>query len=351
MVRIKLEEKKVGLAEYFIAPILAFALAFIVGGALMAWAGVDPVAGYAAFISGAFGSPRKIADTLVRMTPFLLMATGIAISNRSNVLNIGAEGQFIMGALVTTWICVLLQEKMPWPILALIALALSLAVGGAWSGIAGYLKATMQVNEVVTTVMMNWVAFKLMQWLLRGPLKNPESEMWPMSPPIKAKMPIILPGTRLHFGFIIALISAWLCYYLLFKTSFGFKLRACGKNPVSARYAGYSVEKMIVISMVISGALAGASGAIEVMGVYHFLYEGISVGLGYTAIIVALVGKDHPLAVIPSSLIFGAIYNGVVYLQATTGLSYTFSKALEGTIYLFVLISELLTRYRIKVIR
>ncbi len=347
--KIKIEEKEASLFTFILTPILAFLFAFLVGGILMKWAGVSPIDGYSAFLGGAFGSPRKLADTLVRMVPFLLMGVGIALSNRGNVLNIGAEGQFIMGAIAATWISMLLQDFTPWPIITVIAFFLSLGVGGIWGGIAGYLKAKMGINEVVTTVMMNWLAFKLLQWLLRGPLKNPESEMWPMSPPIKAEMPIVIPGTRLHLGFVVSILAAYAVYYLLFKTSIGFKLRACGKNPFSARYAGYNVENMIILSMIISGGLAGLAGSIEVMGVHHFLYEGISVGLGYTAIIVSLVGKDHPIAIIPSSFIFGAIYNGVVYLQATTGLSYTFSKALEGMIYIFVLISELLARYRIRI--
>ena len=349
MVMIRVERREPSIILYVATPILAFLLAFLVGAFLMNWAGVSPVKGYKAFLGGAFGSFKTFADTLVRMVPFLFMAVGIAISNRINVFNIGAEGQFIMGALMTTWICVLFQDAIPWEILTVIVVFLAFLIGGLWSAFAGYLKAEMGINEIVTTVMMNWLAFKMMQWLLRGPLKNPESQMWPMSPPLEAKMPIIIPNTRLHLGFVLALASALIGYYLLFKTNLGFKIRASGRNMLAAKYAGYNVKKLIIVSMILSGGLAGLAGAVEVMGVYHFLYEGISVGLGYTAIIVSLVGKDHPLAIIPSAFIFGAIYNGVVYLQASTGLTYTFSKALEGTIYIFVLISELLVRYRVKI--
>ncbi len=349
---IRLEERReVPPHLYIIVPIMAFLSAFLLGGLLMEWAGAEPLSGYKAFLKGALGSLPTLGDTLVRMIPFLLMATGIAISNKCGVLNVGAEGQFIMGALATTWMAVLFQENLPSPLIALMGIITSLAAGASWGGIAGYLKAKMGINEVVTTVMMNWLAFKLMQWLLRGPLRSPLSQMWPMSPPIKPKMPIILPGTRLHAGFIIALLVAIGGYYLLFKTNLGFKMRACGQNPSSALYAGYDVERITLISMMISGGLAGLAGSIEVMGVFHVLYEGIAVGLGYTAIVVALVGKNHPIAIIPSSLMFGVIYNGVVYLQAATGVTYTLSKAMEGMIYLFVLVSELFVRYRIRVVR
>ncbi|RLG46963.1 MAG: ABC transporter permease [Thermoproteota archaeon] len=351
MVGLRLERREVPTYAFVLVPVSAFAASFLVGGLLMAWAGVDPLVGYSAFVKGAFGSLPTFADTLVRMVPFLLMGTGIALSDRANVLNIGAEGQLIVGALATTWICVAMQDWAPAPLIALLALALSSLAGGAWAGFAGYLKAKMGINEVVTTVMMNWLAFKLMQWLLRGPLKSPKSEMWPMSPPLEPEMPIILPGTRLHAGFALAVLLAVAGYYFLFRTNVGFKLRACGKNPAAARYAGYDVEKMVILSMVVSGAFAGLAGAVEVMGVYHFLFEGISVGLGYTAIIVALVGKDHPIAVIPSAFMFGVIYNGVVFLQGATGLTYTLSKAIEGMIYLFVLVSEVLLTYRIRVVR
>lgn len=348
---LKLIEREVHPLMYLIVPLAAFSLAFLIGGLLMLWAGVNPVVGYSAFVSGAIGSPVKIADTLVRTVPFLLMAIGIAFTLRARTLNIGAEGQFIMGAISATWLTLLLQELLPSPLTIIVAALMAILIGGLWAGFAGYLKAYLGINEVVTTVIMNWLAFKLLQWLLRGPLKNPLSEMWPMSPPLEAKIPVILFGTRLHLGFVVAILVAIGAYYLLFKTNFGFKLRIVGANPDAAIYAGYNVKRIVILTMIFSGGLAGLAGAIEVLAVYHFLYEGISVGLGYTSIIVALVGKLHPLAIIGSSIMFGALYNGIVYLQSALGVSYTLSKAMEGMIYLFVLISEVLIRYKVKIVK
>ena len=348
---IKFTERELHPIMYIIVPLGAFSLAFLCGGILMSWASVNPISGYEAFISGAIGSPVKFADTLVRTTSFLLMGVGLAFALRARVFNIGAEGQYIMGAIVGTWVALLLQENLPPSITIIVSLIMAMVIGGLWAGFAGYLKATLGINEVVLTVIMNWLAFKLLQWLLRGPLKNPLSEMWPMSPPIQAKIPVIISGTRLHLGFILAVLIAIGGYFLMFKTNYGFKLRVAGMNPDAAKYAGYDVRKIIISSMILSGSLAGLAGAIEVLAVYHFLYEGISIGLGYTSIIVALVGKLHPLAIIPSALMFGALYNGVVYLQSALGVSYTLSKAMEGMIYLFVLISEVFLKYKVRIIR
>jgi len=347
---IRLIEREVSPYMFVLIPIAAFLAAFGVGAIMMMWAGVDPLAGYSAFIRGSLGSPLAVIDTLLRMSPFLLMATGIAFSNRVGVLNIGAEGQYIMGAIVATWIALALQD-FSGPLAVVSALILALMVGSLWALFAATLKAYLGINEIVTTVIMNWLAFRILQWLLRGPLKSPKAQMWPMSPPLSASLPYLIPGTRLHAGFLLAILIALIAYFILFKTNFGFKFRITGANPDVAKYAGYNVGRFMLISMGISGGLAGLAGACEILGIFHFLYEGIAIGLGYTSIIVALVGKNHPLAIIPSAFMFGLIYNGVVYLQSATGLTYTFSKALEGLIYLFVLLAEVLILYRIKIVR
>lgn len=347
---IRLEPRPVNIYTLILMTVLAFILAFIAGGLLMWWTGYDPIKGYSALIQGSLLSPTGLCETLVRMTPFLLIATGISISNRAGVLNIGGEGQYILGAIVTTAIGIYLAD-MPAPIVITLSLISAGIVGGLWGGIIGILRSKYGINEVITAVMMNWLAYRLLQWLLRGPLKDPRSEMWPMSPPLQAGLDPLIPGTRFNIGFFIALLAALIAYYVLFRTNLGFKIRATGLNPTAARYFGYDVNAVIVLSMVTSGFMAGLAGGIDVLGIYHVLYEGISIGLGYTAIITALIGRNHPIAVIPSAFLFGMIYNGVVYLQATLGVSYTLSKALEGLIYIFLLVSEVFTLYRIKIVK
>jgi len=344
-------EREFSLLHMLLLPLLAVGAAFSVSSLLMMWANVDPLVGYVSFLSGSLGGYIQITDTLLRTTPFLLMAVGIAFSNRSGVLNVGAEGQYLMGAIATTAAALYLQSI---NINVIVALAVSLIAGalaGAlWASVAGLMKAYFEINEVVVTVIMNWLAFKIMQWLLRGPLKNPLSQMWPMSPPIDVKLPIILSGTRLHAGFVLSVGIAFLTYYVLFKTKLGFMVRVLGANLHVAKYSGLPIRPLVVFSMAYSGALAGLAGGIEILGVFHFLYEGIAVGLGYTSIIASLLGRNHPLGVIGSSFIFGMIYNGAVYLQSATGLTYTFSKAVEGLIYIFFMLFSILVFYEVKLV-
>lgn len=345
------EERRVGLIHILLLPLLSVGAAFLVGSLLMTWSNVDPVTGYSSFIHGSLGGYVQITDTLLRATPFLLMGVGIAFSNRSGILNVGAEGQYLFGAIATTATALYLQSMGMDAGITLIASMFAGALAGAfWAFIAGFMRAYFEINEIVVTVIMNWLAFKIMQWLLRGPLKNPLSEMWPMSPPINAKLPSLLPESRLHVGFLIAICIALMTYYLLFRTKLGFMIRVLGNNPHAAKYAGFPVKNLIVFSMMYSGALAGLAGGIEVLGVFHFLYEGIAVGLGYTSIITSLIGRNHPIGVIGSSLIFGMIYNGSVYLQSATGLTYTYSKAVEGLIYLFFMLFTVLVLYRVKLV-
>lgn len=344
-------EREVSLTHILMLPLLAVGAAFLAGSLLMMWANVNPLVGYASFLSGSLGGYVQVTDTLLRTTPFLLMAVGIAFSNRSGVLNVGSEGQYLMGAVATTAVALYLQSIGVNPVVVLIISVISGATAGAlWASVAGFMKAYFEINEIVVTVIMNWLALKIMQWLLRGPLKNPLSQMWPMSPPIGVKLPVILPGTRLHAGFILALGIALLTYYILFKTKVGFMVRVLGSNPNAAKYSGLPVKKLLVFSLAYSGALAGLAGGIEILGVFHFLYEGIAVGLGYTSIIASLLGRNHPIGIIGSSLIFGMIYNGTVYLQSATGLTYTFSKAVEGLIYIFFMLFTILILYEVKLV-
>ncbi|AFK51194.1 inner-membrane translocator [Thermogladius calderae 1633] len=334
-----------------LAPVASFALAFFVGGLLMVWAGVDPISGYTAFVSGSLTTFPGFMQTLVQATLFMLMATGIAISNRAGVLNVGAEGQYIVGAILATYVAVELQQTLHPALVVVLAMLLA-AVGGAlWAAIPGVLRGYMNVNEVVTTVILNWLAYRILQWIIRGPLRLPGPQLYPMSPPVTATLPILEPSSGLNAGLVIAVALAVFSYFLLFNTEVGFKIRVTGSNPDLARYAGFGVERVIVLSMGYSGALAGIAGGVEVLGNLHYLFEGISIGLGYTSIIVSLVARDHPLGVIAASIMFGTIYSGSSFLQTATHLTYTFSKALEGLIYLFVLVTTLFAFYEIKLVK
>jgi len=277
-----------------------------------------------------------------------LMGVGIGLANKAGVLNVGGEGQYLMGAIVATSLALATQEVLPEWLGLLLSTAGAILIGATWAALAGFLKAYMEVNEIIATIIMNWLAFRLLQWALRGPLKDPTSPHWPMTPPLRPSFPELVPGTTLHVGFVMAIFMAILTHFILYKTVLGYKLRLTSFRDV-AIYGGIDVRKMILLALTYSGGLAGLAGALDVLGTFHFLYEGISIGLGYTAIVVMLVGKSDPLLIIPSAIMFGSIYNGLTYLQAAIGVSYTLAKAIEGTIYIVFLVVDLFTRFRVKV--
>jgi simple sugar transport system permease protein len=348
---IRIKPKPIQPLVFVLAPLASFTLAFLVGGVLMVWAGVDPISGYSAFLQGSLTTFPGFMQTLIQATLFMLMGTGIAISNRAGVLNVGAEGQYIIGTILATYIAISYQQMLPPQLTLLLAMLAAMLGGALWAMIAGVLKGFMNVNEVVTTVILNWLAYRILQWIIRGPLRLPGPQLYPMSPPIATTLPVIEQSSGLNAGLIVALALAIFSYYLLFYSKAGFEIRVTGSNPELAKYAGFNVSKVIVLSMAYSGALAGIAGGVEVLGNLHYLFEGISIGLGYTSIIVSLVARDHPLGVIAASIMFGTIYSGSSFLQTATHLTYTFSKALEGLIYLFVLVTTLFAFYEIKLVK
>jgi simple sugar transport system permease protein len=347
---LKFEKREVSSWVSALAPYASIPIAFLVMAIALYLTGYDPLLGFTSFFRGAFLSQLGLVTSLARSTAFLLMAVGIGLALNAGVLNIGGEGQYIIGAIVATAIVIATQDFLPLPVSLILALIGSLVAGALWALVAGVLKAYMGVNEVITTIMMNVLAFRLLQWVLRGPLKNPLSEAWPMSPPLKPHLPELVPGTTFNIGFPLALLVAILTQFILYKTTIGYKIRITGANVDAALYGGINVKNIVILAFMYSGALCGLAGAVDILGVFHFLYEGISIGLGYTSVVVALVGRSVPVLIIPASLMFGCIYNGFTHLQSALGVSYTLSKAIEGVIYLVILVIHLLIEYRVKVL-
>jgi len=347
---LKFEKREVSNWISALAPYTSIPIAFLIMSIALYFAGYDLLIGFTSFFRGAFLTPLGLASTLARSTTFLLMAVGIGLAFNAGILNIGGEGQYIVGAITATAIALATQDSLPIIVSLFLSLLGAAVMSMLWAAVAGLLKAYMGVNEVITTIMMNVLAFKLLQWLLRGPLRNPRAEAWPMSPPLEPKLLELIPGTTFNIGFVVALSIAILTYVILYRTSQGYKIRAVGANPDAALYGGINARKITVYAIMYSGALCGLAGAIDVLGVFHFLYEGISVGLGYTSIVVALVGRSNPLLIIPASFMFGGIYSGFVHLQSALGVSYTLSKAIEGVIYLVILIVNMLAEYKVKVL-
>lgn len=257
-----------------------------------------------------------IADSVVRAIPLILTGLAVALAFRAGVFNLGAEGQFLVGAAASTTASIKLAA-LPGVLTLAIALVAGTFAGAVWAGIAAELKRKYHVLEIISTIMLNFVALYLVSFLVRGPMQEP-THIYPQTQALAeaARLPMILPGTRLHAGILIAVGVAIVLYWILRETAAGFRIRATGASPRAAECAGMvDVRRLSWKVFVWSGAIAGLAGAIEVNGVTFALYENISPGYGYTAIAVALIAGLNPLAVIPSGLFFGVLETGASALQ------------------------------------
>jgi simple sugar transport system permease protein len=334
---------------YALLPLWATLLALAVGAVMLLVLGVSPVEAYQAMWEGAFGSKNAIAETLVKATPLLLVGIGICISFRGNVINIGGEGQMIVGALVATLVGLTFTDWPGWAVIVL-ALVVGFIGGAAWGGIPGYLKAYFGVNEILSTIMMNAIAVQLMNYLLRGPMIDPSQAELASKIPQTARLleafrlPRLVP-TRLHLGLLLAIVLAFLVYVLLWRTTLGYRIRAVGQSPDAARYAGSNVNRQIVIALLLSGAFAGLAGAVQVYGVnYRMITDGSASGFtggaGFNGIVAALFGQLHPIGTIPASVFFGALLVGANKMQRVVQVPSALITALNGLIVVFVVSSD-----------
>jgi simple sugar transport system permease protein len=336
-------------------PVFATLAALSVGALMLIVLGANPFESFAALVDGAFGSANALADTVVKATPLLLIGLGICISFRGNVINIGGEGQMIVGALMATALGLAFPE---WPGVVMIPLALLVGfLGGAiWGGIPGALKAYFNVNEILSTIMMNAIAVQLMNYLLAGPMIDPVQASNASRIPQTARLANQfdlwrLVPTRLHLGAIIAVVLAFLVYILLWRTTLGYRIRAVGLNPHASRYAGIDVKKQIVLALFLSGAFAGLAGAVQVYGVNHrMITDGSATGFtgsaGFNGIVAALFGQLHPIGTIPASFLFGALLVGANKLQRVMQVPSALIIALNGLVVVFVVSSEIWRRRR-----
>ena len=300
-------------------PVFATFAALAVGAVMLLVLGANPVRAYGALLEGAFGSGNALAETAVKAVPLLLVGLGICIAFRANVINIGGEGQMIIGAILATLVGLSLPGWPGWLVITLALLAGFLG-GAIWGAIPGALKAYFSVNEILSTVMMNAIAVQIMNYLLRGPMIDPsQAELASKIPQTAAleaafRLPRLVP-TRLHLGALLAVILAILVYILLWRTTLGYRIRAVGQNPDASRYGGIRVRRNIVIALLLSGAFAGLAGTIQVYGLnYRMITDGSATGFtasaGFNGIVAALFGQLHPLGTIPASFFFGALLVG-----------------------------------------
>ncbi|HUP27563.1 MAG TPA: ABC transporter permease [Chloroflexia bacterium] len=301
---------------------------------------IGPEGAFAGLWQGAVGTPKNIAGTLMTSTPYIFAGLAVALAFKCGLFNIGAEGQLAAGALATAFAGYTFKG-LPFPMHLILALAAGLAAGLAWGAIPGALKAFRGAHEVIITIMLNYIALQVAQFLLGGPMKDRSGgNVIARTPAIakEAEMPLLFPGTpwQMHWGVVLALVAAGLVYLFLTRTTWGFEIRTVGANPHAARYAGMSVAKSTVLAMALSGMLAGAAGATEVVGVTHRHELGFGSGYGFDSIAIALLGRSHPFGVVAAALLFGGLKSGATQMQFNTQISGSIISVVQGLVLLFV---------------
>lgn len=329
-------------------PILAVIIGLLIAAILIITAKVDPIKAYSSLISGAFGDWWATGTSLGRATPLILAGLGVAFAFKSGVWNVGAEGQIYIGALCSTLVGIYVKGlpaflHLPFSLLAGF-------IGGAiWGGIAGYLKARFKINEVISTLMLNYIAIYIVGALVRGPIIAPPGHE-PQTAQVAetARLPIIMTNTRLHAGILIALLAVLIIYIILKQTPLGYKVRAVGENPVASKYSGMNIVWIQVLAMLISGGLAGLAGTSEVLGAQYRLRDMFLPNYGYDALAVAMLGQLHPIGVLISGLFFGALRAGSGTMQRTVGLPSSLVFVVQGVVVFMVVSTVFFREYFIR---
>ncbi|MBX3070496.1 MAG: ABC transporter permease [Thermomicrobiales bacterium] len=317
--------------------ILAVTIALLAGAVFIAVSGHDPIESYRALWNGAFGSRRAVGETLAASVPYIFGGLSFAIAYRAGMFNIGIEGQMVMGGLAAGlfagW-----DLGLPAVVYVPTSMALALLAGGLWGSIAGVLKAATGAHEVITTIMLNYLAFRLLSFTVLETDKHlpvdPQLQATHMAPP-EARLPIILSGTRLHAGLIVGILAAILLWYLLFRTTFGYNVRTVGLSRGAAAYAGIRWGSTVVAAMFVSGGMAGLGGGSETIGLLGQQYNSPQ-GYGFTSIAVGLVGRNHPIGVIAAALVFGVLRSGSNAMQNQVGTSREIVLVLQGLVILAI---------------
>ena len=327
-------------AAIFVATVLA---ALVLAAPLIIAAGSDPFTAYGALYDGSLGGQRPIAETLVSMTPLLFGGLAVAIAFQAGLFNIGVEGQLVAGGIAAGVVAIKVSTWAPAHVL--LSLLAGAAAGGLWALVPAALKAWRGVHEVITTIMMNFVAFSVSQFLVKpgGALVG---EIPTGTEPVQstAELPRIWHPTRLHMGIVVALIVAGACWYFIYRTPGGYRFRLVGANPVAARFNGISSNRVIVEAMLLSGALGGLTGAVEVLGTHRRYLDSFSPGYGFDSIAVALLGALHPVGVAAASFFFGLLRAGSTQLQLEAGITRDMITVISGLVVACVAARLLLSR-------
>ena len=340
------------LREVVLIPLLAVFLALVIGALIMMATSVAPATilkSFVAMADGSLGSMNAISETLTASIPLVMAGLGIGLAFRAGLFNIGAEGQMVVGGLATA-IAAFSFTGLPMILHLPLALLIGMSVGAVYAAIAGVLRATTGAHEVISTIMLNLISFRLLDYLLRQPYIQKEGRADPISRAVleTAELPRLLtfldPNLRLHLGLFIMLAAVAIVWWLLFRSKLGFAFRISGENPGAARYAGIRAGLTVVLAMAIAGALAGLAGATQVSGVLGRATPGFTAGIGFDAIAVALLGRSHPVGILLAGLLFGALEAGGRQMQVDAGVSIDMISIIQALIIIFVAAPLLIKR-------
>ena len=331
-------------------PLMAVAATLVLCSGLILLAGANVITAYEKLFLSALSTRFNLVETAVKATPMIFTGLAVTVAFRARFWNIGAEGQLLAGAMAAAFVGA--REVLPaWSLCPTMILAGAVA-GALWAMIPAVLKTRFKVDDVVTSLLLNFIIFYGMMALLDGPWKDPLSG-YPDSPDIRmeAEFAILLHATRLHLGVLLAIIAAFGAWLLMRRTTVGFGIQAVGENPVAARYAGFNITRVIMITAAVSGALAGLAGVGEVAGLHFQVMAGLSPGYGYTGIVIAMLAHLNPLGVIPASVFFAIIITGAEAMSRATGVPVFLADVIQGTALIAMLVALLFTRYRIRIRR
>lgn len=347
---VRLEKRlKVSGASVLGITVLSVFLSLVLGGIFLHLTGHDALEVYVLMFSGAFGSAYGLSETLVKAIPLMLSGLGISLAFRMQLWNIGAEGQLYMGAFAASWVPLTFPGLPSYEMIPAMVL-LGMAAGGLWALLPAIPRAYLGVNEIISTLMLNYVAILWVDYLVFGPWRDPKGFNFPLSAPFAESARLATLGSsRVHAGIFFALLISVLIYIIINRSKWGFEIRVIGESEPAARYAGMDIRHNILLVMLMSGAICGLAGMTEVSGVIGRLQHGLSPGYGYTAIIVAWLGKLNPFMILVVSVLFGSLQVGG-YLVQTSGVPASVATMLQGAILFFVLGGDIFSRYRIRLV-
>ena len=341
---------EVGSGRESLGLLVGLTSSFGVCGLLIVLAGNNVFTAYGSLLSGSFGSKYAIYETLVQATPLILTGLAAAVAFRARIWNIGGEGQFFAGTMGAFWVGNQWGDGLSSGAIIPLLIIGAACAGAIWGAIPGILKARFETNEIITTVMMNFLIVYIMSYLLSDPWRAPDTYYYQTSRlPQSTYIPKIFSGSRLHWGFVLAVGCLLFIWWLINSTTFGFEARALGVNRLAAGYAGIGVQKTTVLVMAVSGALAGVAGGVEVAALHHRLTMDLNTaGYGFAGIIVALLARLKPWAVIIAAIGFGGLRNGAIKMQISTGIPEALVSVVQGLTLLFVLIFAVAVRYEFR---